>query len=284
MTIHPTAVVSPEAVLGPQVSIGPFCVVEPGAEIGAGSTLSARATIKSGVTLGKANQVGEGAVIGGLPQHLNPPGEPGSIIIGDRNVFRENVTIHRAMHSDVATTIGDDCLLMVGSHVAHDCTLGSRVIFTNNVMIGGHVSIGDRACLGGGAAVHQYCRVGRLAMVGGMARVVQDVPPFVTVDGQTGLVVGLNRVGLRRAGCDRVEIAALKEAYQIIYRSGWSLEQRLDALSSELGSELAAELAEFLQGGTRGFVRERRLPPGATIRMLSEDAEPTSDGSLRKAG
>lgn len=285
MTIHPTAVVSPEAALGSDVSIGPFCVVEPGVVIGAGSTLAARATVKAGVRMGRANQVGEGAVIGGLAQHLCPPDEAGTVLIGDRNVFRENTTVHRAMHGGVATTIGDDCLLMVGAHVAHDCMIGSRVILTNNVMLGGHVSVGDRACLGGGAAVHQHCRVGRLAMVGGMARVTQDVPPFVTLDGQTGLVVGLNRIGLRRAGCDRHEVATLKLAYQVVYRSGLSLEERLATLAEGLHGELAAELADFLAGGTRGFVRERRTPPGATLRVVSDDADSAASApELKRAG
>ena len=189
-----------------------------------------------------------------------------------------------ATHGQVATRIGSDCPLTAATHVAHDCVIGDRVIMTNNVMLGGHVEVGDRACLGGGAAVHQFCRVGRLSMVGGMARVVQDVPPFVTIDGQSGLVVGLNRVGLRRGGYDRHGVAAIKHAYQVIYRSGWSLERRLRALVEDLGTELACELAEFLSSGDRGFVRERRTPPGATIRVLADDGETPGAAAVRKAG
>ncbi|TWT47639.1 acyl-ACP--UDP-N-acetylglucosamine O-acyltransferase [Botrimarina hoheduenensis] len=285
MTIHPTAVISAGAQLGKNVQIGPFCTVEAGVRLGDGVCLAARSTIKTGVAIGCDSFVGEGAVVGGLAQHLTPPENAGGVVIGERNVLRENVTVHRAMHADQATRIGNDCLLMVGAHVAHDVTIGDRVVLTNNVMLAGHVTVGDRAYVGGGAAVHQFCRIGRLAMVGGMARVVQDVLPFVTVDGGSGHVVGLNRVGLRRAGFDRNAMAELKQAYQIIYRSGLSLVQRLEALTGRFDEGLADELAEFLSGGGRGFVRERRTPPGATIRVLAD--EPTGSIEplpMRKAG
>ena len=270
MDIHPSAIVSPDAEVGSGVAIGPFSVVEPGARIASGCRLAARVTIRSGVTLGPDNEVCEGAVVGGLPQHVAPPGPPGGVEIGGGNTIRENVTIHRALHEDAVTRIGGGCMLMVGAHVAHDCEIDSDVVLTNNVMLAGHVTIGARAYVGGGAAVHQFCRVGRLAMIGGMARVVQDVPPFVTIDGGSGQVVGVNRVGLRRAGVDRRQIAEIKEAYRVIYRSGASLDERLQQLAERFPEGPASEYAEFLTGGSRGFVRERRSPPGGTIRPIHD--------------
>ena len=147
-------------------------------------------------------------------------------------MIREHVTIHRAMHAGHETVLGDDCLLMVGAHVAHDCHVGNHVILTNGVMLGGHVQVGDRACLGGNAAVHQFCRIGRLAMVGGCTKVVQDVPPFVLTDGPGSMIVGLNRIGLRRAGLDRNEIEQLKAAYRLIYRQGLTFDVMVAAFEA----------------------------------------------------
>ena len=287
MSIDPFAMVHPTAQLGPSVEVGPFSIIEAGAVIGSGCKIAPRVTIKSGVTLGSENTVAEGAVIGGLPQHLQRIESPGPVVIGDRNVIRENVTIHKAMTEAGETRIGNDCLLMVATHVAHDCVIGDRVVLTNNVMLAGHVTIGERAYLGGGAAIHQFCRVGRVAMVGGMARVTQDIPPFVMIDGGSGAVVGLNRVGLRRAGLDLADMRQVKAAYQVIYRSGLSLEARLEELDAQFSSGPAADFAPFFREGERGFVRERRTPPGATIRVLQDavdDAATTPSSQQRKAG
>jgi UDP-N-acetylglucosamine acyltransferase len=274
VSIHPQAAVSPYAILGDNVSIGPFCVVEPGVVIGDNTTLASRVVVKSGTTLGRANHIWEGAVLGGLPQHIQMPEFPGRLTIGDGNVIRENVTVHRAMEANKATTIGCFCLLMVGSHVAHDCTLGSNVILTNNALLGGYVHVEDRAYVSGAVAVHQFCRIGRLAMVGGLARVRQDVPPFVTVDGGSTMVVGLNRVGLRRAGFTSTEMQQLKAAYKLIYRSSLPWEEMLETLENEFTEGPAAEFAAFFRDGQRGFVQERRTPPGATVRLVrDEDVE-----------
>lgn len=282
MAIHPLAVVSPSAQLGTQVTIGPFTIVEAGTVVGDGCTLESRVVIKKGTSLGRDNHIFEGAVVGGAPQHLHMPESPGDVSIGDGNVIRENVTIHCALSTEGATRIGNGCLMMVGSHVAHDCTLGDGVILTNNSMLGGHVTVGNRAYLAGGAAVHQFCRIGRLAMIGGMARIRQDVPPFVTLDGGTTMVVGLNKVGLRRAGFERNEISQLKDAYKLIYRSGLRWEEILDTLELEFPVGPAAEFEPFFRTGERGFVSERRTPPGATVRLMRDDGE--TPRVERKAG
>ena len=285
--IHPTAVVSPRAVVHSSVEIGPFSIIEADAVIGQGCKLAGRTTIKSHTILGRDVCVGEGAVLGGLPQHIAPPERPGRVIVGERTVIRENVTIHRAMVTDGETRIGSDCLMMVGSHAAHDVCVGNRVIITNNVLLGGHVRIGDRAVLGGAAAIHQHCRVGRLAMVGACAKVVQDVPPFVMTDGESGMIVGLNRVGLRRSGMTREEIDELKAAYRLIYRKGYLFQEMVDALAAAYPTGPATEFSEFFRGSKRGFVQERRSPPKVAIRIhpaADLDDEDSADEQKRMAG
>lgn len=287
MSIHPLAVVSPHAELGNNVRIGPFCVVEAGVVLGDGCHLVGRVTVKSGTILGRDNLVLEGTVLGGMPQHIHMPEHPGIVVIGDGNVFRENVTVHRALAAGHATRIGNSCLLMVNTHVAHDCTLGDHAILTNNTMLGGHVTVAERAYLSGSVAVHQFCRIGRLAMVGGLARVRQDVPPFITIDGGTTMVVGLNKVGLRRAGFTVTEVLQLKAAYRLIYRSGLPWEEMLEALRLEFSDGPASEFLPFFLSNKRGFVQERRTPPGAIVRLLRDDDDaeaPTIVEAAKKVG
>ncbi len=267
MNIHPLAIVSPSAKIGTGSQIGPFCVVEEGAVIGQDCILESRVSIKKGTVIGDRNRIFEGATIGGLPQHVHIPERPGKVIVGSDNVLRENVTIHAALEETHNTILGDNCLLMVNAHVAHDCVLGNNVIVTNNAMIGGHVSIGDRAYLSGGVAVHQFCRIGTLAMVGGQAHIVQDVPPYVTVDGLSSLVVGLNTVGLKRAGFESQKIQQLKTAYRAIYRSGLMWKDMLEVLRKDFSEGLAAIYFEFLSATKRGIVSERRMPPNATLKI-----------------
>jgi UDP-N-acetylglucosamine acyltransferase len=273
VSIHPLAVVSPHAEIASGVRIGPFCVVEAGAVLGEGCHLASRVTVKSGTVLGRDNLILEGAVIGGMPQHVHMPEFPGVVTIGDGNVIRENVTVHRAMNAGMVTQIGSRCLLMVGSHVAHDCIVGNGVILTNNSMLGGHVTVDDMAFISGAVGVHQFCRIGRLAMVGGLARVTRDVPPFVTVDGGTAMIVGLNKVGLRRAGFTPEDFLQLKAAYRLIYRSGLTWEETLNVLRAQFTEGPAAEFLPFFLAGNRGFVQERRTPPGAIVRLVRDDDE-----------
>ncbi len=287
MKIHPSAIVSPAATLAEDVEIGPFCVVEAGVELDAGCRVVSHATICTGTHMGPNTTVHEGVVLGGQPQHTNPPEQLGGLRIGADNTIREHVTVHRALHAGEFTTIGDNCLLMVGSHVAHDCRVGNNVILTNGAMLGGHVEVGDRACLGGNSAVHQFCRIGRLAMVGGCTKVVQDVPPFVLTDGATAMIVGLNKVGLRRAEFSRREILELKSAYRVIYREGLTFRETVRALETRFPTGVAAEFADFFHGGNRGFTQERRSPPRVALRVHPavdevDEAAPTRE-QRRKA-
>ena len=267
MNIHPTAVVSPKAKIGRNVTIGPLCVIEDDVTIGDDCSLASHVIIKNGTTLGRSNRIFESAVLGGYPQHVNMPENPGGVVIGSGNTIRESSTIHRALHSDKLTIVGDNNLFMVNTHVAHDCIVGNNVIITNNALLGGHVVVEDRAFVSGAVAIHQFCHVGSMAMVGGQAHITKDVLPFVTVDGLSSLVVGLNTIGLRRSGLSSDDIRILKEAYRVIYRSGLSWNEILQRLQEEFSDTPAAHFHEALVMSTRGIISERRLPPGATLKL-----------------
>ena len=258
--IHSLATVSRDAQLGQHVTVGPFAVIESDVVIGDGCQIASHAVIKSGTVMGAKNQIGEYAVVGGMPQHLHLDKLPGKLLLGDGNLIREHVT-----------TLGDRNLLMVGAHVAHDCQVGNDVVMANNTLLGGHVQVGNGAFFGGAAAVHQFCRIGTLAMVGGLARVLKDVPPYLTLDGGTGLIVGLNVVGLRRSGMKSSDLQQIKQAYRVIYRSGLVWREIVPALKSRFPEGPASAFAAFLAEGSRGISTERRVPPGATVRLHRED-------------
>jgi UDP-N-acetylglucosamine acyltransferase len=260
MSVHATAIVSPQARLGHDVSIGPYAVVEDGAVIGDGCEIRAHAVVKRYTCLGSGNRVYEGAVLGGEPQDVSFRGQETRLVIGDRNVIREGATIHRSTKEGGATVVGSECFLMAYTHVAHDNRIADGVILANNVMLAGHVELGDRAFLGGGAGVHQFCRVGRLAMVGGNAKVVQDCLPFVITDGHPARARGLNVVGLRRAGIPASQLRTLRESYRLLVRSGLHLEEALAKMTC-LQDPLVDELVAFVRGSKRGFAHGRR---GAT--------------------
>jgi UDP-N-acetylglucosamine acyltransferase len=252
MSVHPTAIVSPRAVLGSDVVVGPYAIVEDDVVVGDGTEIRAHAVVKRYTTLGTGNRVHEGAVLGGEPQDLSFRDLETRLVIGDRNVIREGVTIHRSTKEGGATAVGSDCFLMAYVHLAHDNRIGDRVIMANNVMLAGHVEIGERAFVGGGAGVHQFCRVGRLAMVGGNAKVVQDCLPFVITDGHPARARGLNVVGLRRAGVAPPQLRTLKDAYRLLVRSGLRLEPALERMAA-LQDPLVDEMVAFVRGSKRGF-------------------------------
>ena len=281
MSIESRSIISPKARIGNNVEIAPFCIIEDDVVIGDKCRLESHVIIRKGTIIGEGNAFYSGTVIGGPPQHTTALPPYGHIIIGDGNVFRENVTIHRAMKAASATVIGNENYLMVNAHVAHDCCVGNNVVLVNNVMLGGHVQIGNRANLGGAAAVHQMCRVGSLAMVGGQAHIVRDVPPFVTVDGLTSRIVGLNLVGLRRGGRTIEEIKTLKTVYRILYRGGLTWQQIIDKMQAEYSIGPAAEMTQFLLGTKRGIVSERRSGTARSIRLVEEDENNCEEEAVR---
>ncbi|MDR1384535.1 MAG: acyl-ACP--UDP-N-acetylglucosamine O-acyltransferase [Planctomycetaceae bacterium] len=280
MQIHPLSSISSKSKIGHDVSVGPFCVIEKGVEIGDGTVLEARVSIKEGTIVGENNHFCEGAVIGGLPQHVAVPEECGALIIGSENMFRENVTIHRALKESNATIIGDNNLLMVNSHVAHDCRLGDNIVMANNVMIAGHVTIGNKANISGAVGVHQFCRIGEYAMVGGQSHIAQDVPPFVTVDGLTSNIVGLNMIGLRRGGFAAEDVKQLKEAYHIIFRSELAWRDILKTLEERYTKGAVVELTRFLTTTSRGILREGRRHPNALSQLKLHRATESGDDEV----
>lgn len=284
MSIHPLAAVSPEARLGVGVTVGAFASIEADVELGDFCTVATGAVVKSGVTAGCHNEFGEHCVVGGAPQHVARPERTGRVVIGDHNVFREHVTIHRALKPEAVTSVGSHNYVMASAHFGHDATVGNNCIFANAALLGGHVSVEDRAFVSGAVAIHQFCRVGRLAMVGGHARVVQDVPPYMLLDGQSGCIVGLNIVGLRRSGHSADDIADLKTAYRVIYRRGLPWKEVLDCLHDEFRSPTIANLRTFLSTGARGFAQERRAPPLATLRLRVPDQDTTAGAVRARAG
>lgn len=257
MSIHPTALVAADAQLGANVRIGPFAVIEENVILGDDCQVAAHAVIKRHTRIGARNRIAEHAVIGGQPQDFKfQPDCLSYTELGDDNWLREGVTVHRGSRPGSATRLGNGCFLMAYCHVAHDCVLGNQVVIANSTNMAGEVVIGDRAFLSGSVTVHQFCRIGRSAMIGASAKIVQDALPFCITDGNPGRARGLNLVGLRRQGFGREDIAALKEAYRLLYRRV-PLEQALQQMRL-LGSPAALELAEFIAGGKRGFAHPTR--------------------------
>jgi UDP-N-acetylglucosamine acyltransferase len=257
VSIHPAALVDPAARLGQGVTVGPHAVLEDRVVVGDRCRIGAHATLKRFTTLGDDNAVHEGAVLGGEPQDVAFAGEDSFLVVGSRNRIREGVTLHRSTRPGGTTTIGSDCFLMAYVHVAHDNRIGDGVIMANNVALAGHVEVGDRAFLGGVVGVHQFCRVGRLAMVGGFSKVVQDCLPFVITDGNPARARGLNVVGLRRAGVGAAHVRALKEGFRLLVRAGLPLEEALEKMAG-VGDPLVDEMAAFVRGSKRGFAHAHR--------------------------
>lgn len=235
-TIHPTAVVDPEAKLDPSVVVGPYCVIRKGARIGAGTVLDSHVVIEEGVIFGQNNHVYPHCVIGAPPQVLGMAGEVGGVVIGDRNVIREQVTIHRSMVPGRATRVGSHNLLMVGSHVGHDCQLEDRIVLTNLVQLAGHCKLETGVWLSGLVALHQFVTVGQWAYAAGMSSLTRDVPPFVIVCGSYPIRVrGLNTRGLKRAGLSPLQQQALLDAYRKLYRQGGALLENTRKLADQDG-------------------------------------------------
>jgi UDP-N-acetylglucosamine acyltransferase len=255
MNIHPTAIISQTARLGTEVTIGPYAIVEDDTEIGDRSEIRAHACIKRFTRLGSDNIIHEGAVLGGEPQDLSFQDCQSSLIIGDRNRLREGVTVHRASKAGAATRIGSDCFIMAYAHVAHDCQLGNQIIIANNVALAGHIEIEDQVFISGGVVVHQFSRIGRLAMLGGNSKIVQDCLPFIITDGIPGRASGLNVVGLRRAGFTATDLGELKRAYRLLLRSGLGLEAALAELQAQQ-HPLVRHLIDFARASRRGFCHE----------------------------
>ena len=249
--IHPTALVHPGAQLGADVTIGPYAVIEENVIVGDGCTIGAHAVVKRYTRMGRENRVYEHAVIGGDPQDYKFRECVSFVSIGERNLIREGVTIHRGSVPDAHTRIGNGCFLMANCHVAHDCTIGDGVVIANGTLLGGVVAIGDHAFVSGAVTIHQFCRVGRYALLAASTRVNQDCLPFVITDGVPGRARGLNLVGLKRGGMPAAGIADLKRAFHAL-RTAHALDSALQEIST-YSSPAAAELVQFIRESKRGF-------------------------------
>ncbi len=250
--VHPTAVVSPEADLAYDVQVGPYAIIDGPVRVGSGSVIEAHACLAGPMEIGCDNFVGHGAVLGKSPQHKGYRGEETGLRVGDGNVFREHVTVHRGtVAGGGETRIGDRNMLMVGSHLGHDTLVGNDCTLVNGALVAGHVELADGCILSGHSAIQQRVRVGRLAMLGGLGSVTKDIPPFVIQQGYN-CVSALNLVGLRRSGMASESIASLRIAFRILYKEGRTLTGALDLIEADLGG--VAEIAEFV-----AFIRESRI-------------------------
>jgi UDP-N-acetylglucosamine acyltransferase len=255
--IHPTAIVDSSAQVAPDVAIGPYSVVGPDVVVGAGCVIAPHVVIGARTRLGKRNRIFQFASIGEIAQDRKYGGEPTTTTIGDDNTFREFATVHAGTAQDRGdTSIGNGNLFLAYTHVAHDCVVDNYTTFSNNAQIAGHVHVGDWAVLGAFAGVHQFCRVGAHAMLAAFAVVLQDVPPFVTVQGYPAKPHGTNNEGLRRRGFMPEDILAVRRAYKTLYREGLSLDEAREKLAAAASSLPAlAPLAAFLAASGRGIVR-----------------------------
>ncbi len=257
--IHETAVVYPGARIGKNVEIGPYAVIGENVEIGEGTKIGPHTVITGWTSIGKDCKIFQFASVGEEPQDLKFKGEKSYTFIGDRTTIREGATIHRATGEGEETRVGNDCLLMAYTHVAHNCVVGNNVIMSNAAMIAGHAIIEDRAVIGGMSGVHQFVKIGRNAMIGGASKIVQDVVPYTIVDGHPAKVVGLNSVGISRAGIPIESRRNIKKAYRILYRSGLSLAQAISMIEQEVDScDEVEHFLRFLRNAERGICRERR--------------------------
>ncbi len=264
MAIHPTAVVHEGAQIDPSAEIGPYCVIGPHVRIGEKTRLIAHVVVDNHTTLGARNVVHPFASIGGAPQDLKFKGEPSRVVIGDDNTIREGVTINIGTQGGhMETRLGNNCLLMAYSHIAHDCTVGNRVILANGVGLAGHVEVHDFVILGGMSGVHQFCTVGRNAFIAGGALVAQNVPPFCIAQGDRAQLVGINVIGLKRAGWTRERINTVRETFKRLFLSDTTRMVALERTERELAPEHpeAAEICKFIRDSKRGVCPPRLGQP-----------------------
>ena len=261
--IHPTAIIHPKAKLEATVQVGPYAVIDEGVELGPHCVVGPHVYLTGRTAIGARNRFHAGCVIGDSPQDLKYQDEPTRLRIGDQNVFREHVTVHRSNKLEEETVVGSHNFLMAHSHVAHNCRLGDYVILANGALLGGHVTVQDRAFISGNCLVHQFTRVGMLALMRGGSAISQDLPPFTIARGENG-ICGLNIVGLRRAGYSAAQRLELKQLYRALFRSGQNLRSALAGAREKFTSPAAQIMLDFIAGAKRGVCADtgRGLPAG----------------------
>jgi UDP-N-acetylglucosamine acyltransferase len=262
VTIHPSSVVDSNAQLAEGVKVGPFCYIEPDVEVGPYTILDSHVTLKSGTQIGSKNFVGQGSVLGSEPQDKNFQGERSFLVVGDENIIREYVTLHRATGEDQATQIGSYNYLMAFSHIGHNGHVGDYVTLANNVGVSGRVTLEDYVNIGGMTGVHQGVYIGKAAMIGGMSGITRDIPPYALVSGRDHKIYGINAVGLRRLGMSRESRTVLQRAFKILFMSGMSLTHAAELVRAEF--ELTPELLDVLK-----FVENENVGSSGRSRSLS---------------
>jgi UDP-N-acetylglucosamine acyltransferase len=254
--IAATARVDSGAEVGPGVRIGEYCIIESDVSIGAGCVLEPYVFVKRWTTLGERNEVSAGTVLGTDPLDKNFSGARSYLRIGNANRIREHYTISRGTAPESVTEIGDGNYIMTSGHIAHNCKIGNNTVIASCALVAGYVEVEDEAFISGGVVVHQYSKIGRLAMIGGNTRINSDVPPFFLYAGYNVQAKGLNVIGLKRAGYKASDVSVLKRAYQMLYRSGLKLEEALAKIESELATPETLHLVEFIRRSERGICRE----------------------------
>jgi len=254
--IHSSAIVDPEAKLGRGTVVGPYCIIGPHVSLGENCWLQHHVTLAGPMRAGEGNKFFAYCSIGQQTQDLKYEGEPTYLEIGNKNTFREFVTVNRSTSSQGKTRIGNGGNFLAYSHIGHDCTVGDEVVFSNNGTLAGHVQVGDHAVMGGLTAVHQFCRIGRYAITGGCSKIVQDVPPFMIADGNPAEIRGVNLVGLERSEFPAESVKAIKESFRIIYRSKLNTRQAIEAVRKELSPlDEINQIVEFIEQSERGIIR-----------------------------
>jgi UDP-N-acetylglucosamine acyltransferase len=257
-TVHPTAIVHGKARLGAGAMIGPYAVIGEHVAIGERTQVGSHCVVEGRTTIGQECQIFTGAVLGSAPQDRKYHGEETTLVIGDRNKIREYVTMNPGTEGGGGqTVVGSECLFMAYSHVAHDCFVGNQVVLANSAALAGHITVADRATIGGLVGVHQFVRIGEMAFIGGCSRVVQDVPPFATVVGYPAKVYGMNNEGLRRAGVDHDTKQQLHRAFRILFHSKLSMSHAVEQVERDLPAPCAelARLLTFVRESKRGVCR-----------------------------
>jgi UDP-N-acetylglucosamine acyltransferase len=254
MAIHPTAIVSKEAKLADDIQVGPYSIIGDSAVIGQGTRIGAYCVIEGNATIGRACEIFTGAVIGSIPQDLKYKGAKSFLEIGDNNIIREYCTFNPGTEEGSRTVVGSNNLFMAYSHIAHDCRIGNNCIIANNGTLAGHVTIEDQAVVGGLVAIHQFVRLGKLSIVGGCSKVVQDIPPYSTCDGHPARVYGLNLIGLRRQGTPKEAIDQLEHVFKLLFNSGLSLKHALEKIDKEIKPlPEVTHLVGFIKTSERGI-------------------------------
>jgi UDP-N-acetylglucosamine acyltransferase len=257
VNIHPTAIISPDATLADGVDVGPYSIIGPDVHIGKNTLVGPHVVIETQTDIGENNRIAQFASIGGAPQDLKYRGEPTRVVIGNHNMIREYVTINRATIHDIGVTmIGDNNLLMAYCHVAHNCKLGDHVVMANAANLAGHVHVEDHAIIGGLTGIHQFTRIGAHCIIGGASAVTKDIPPFVMASGNFAKLFGLNTIGLKRRGFTDETIAALKEAYRIVFRSSRLLADAIQNVEHQVEDlPEVRQFLDFIRKSERGICR-----------------------------